>query len=153
MARMYSRKKGHHGSKKPPIKMVPRWVRMKKDDVVELIVKLAKEKNSSAKIGTILRDQYGIPDVKSVIDKNIVEVMRENKVYPEMPEDMLSLLRKAVELHEHMGRNRQDNLSKKGMQNLESKIRRLGKYYSRVGLLEKGWKYDAEKAKLIIQQK
>jgi len=150
---MYSRKKGHHGSKKPPIKMTPRWVRMKKDDVVDLIVKLAKEKNNSAKIGTILRDQYGIPDVKSVVGKNIVEVMRENKVYPDMTEDMLSLLRQAVNLHEHMERNKQDNLSKKGLENLESKIRRLGKYYSRVGLLEKKWKYDAEKAKLIIQQK
>jgi small subunit ribosomal protein S15 len=153
MARMYSRKKGHHGSKKPPIKIVPRWVKMKKKDVEELIVKLAKDKHSSAKIGTILRDQYGIPDVKTVIGKNVVEVMREYKLYPAMPEDMLSLLKQAVELHEHMSRNKGDNLSKKGMQNLESKIRRLGKYYSRVGLLEKDWKYDAEKAKLIIQQK
>jgi len=153
MARMYSRKKGHHGSKKPPIKVVPRWVKMKKADIEELIVKLAKDKNSSARIGTILRDQYGIPCVKTVIGKSIVEVMREKKLYPAMPEDMLSLMKKAVLLHEHMARNKGDNLSKKGLENLESKIRRLGKYYSRVGLMERGWKYDAEKAKLIVQQK
>lgn len=153
MARMYSRKKGHHGSKKPPIKVIPRWVKMKKDEIEVLIVKLAKDKNSSAKIGIILRDQYGIPDVKTVIGKGIVKVMRDNKIYPKMPEDMMNLLKKAVELREHLGRNKGDNLSKKGLENLESKIRRLGKYYSRVGLLEKGWKYDADKAKLIIQQK
>ena len=150
---MYSRKKGHHGSKKPPVKVVPRWVKMKKEDIEALIVKLVSEKNNSAKIGSILRDQYGIPDVKTVMGKSITEIMRDKKLYPRMPEDMMSLLMKAVKLREHLGRNKGDNLSKKGLENLESKIRRLGKYYSRTGLLEKGWKYDAEKAKLIVQQK
>jgi len=150
---MYSRKKGHHGSKKPPVKVVPRWVKMKKEDIEALIVKLVSEKNNSAKIGSILRDQYGIPDVKTVMGKSITEIMRKNKLYPKMPEDVMSLLMKAVKLREHLGRNKGDNLSKKGLENLESKIRRLGKYYSRAGLLEKGWKYDAEKAKLIVQQK
>jgi len=153
MARMYSRKKGHHGSKKPPVKVVPRWVKMKKDDIEALIVKLANEKNGSAKIGSILRDQHGIPNVKVVIGKSITEIMRKNKLYPKMPEDVMSLLMKAVKLREHLGRNKGDNLSKKGLENLESKIRRLGKYYSRTGMLEKGWKYDPEKAKLIVQQK
>jgi small subunit ribosomal protein S15 len=153
VARIYSRKKGKHGSKKPSIKIVPRWVRYKKDDVENLVIKLSKEKQNSASIGAILRDQYGIPDVKVLAGKTVTKMMRENKLYPEMPEDMLSLLKKAVNLRSHLGKHKNDNTSKKGLEHLESKIRRLGKYYTREGILEKGWKYDPEKAKLIVQQK
>lgn len=150
---MYSRKKGKHGSKKPPIKIVPRWVKYKNDDVGKLVIKLAKEKKNSAVIGAILRDQYGIPDVKVLTGKTVTKIMRENKLYSEMPEDMLSLLGKAVHLRSHLEKNKNDTGSKTGLEHLESKIRRLGKYYAREGLIEKGWKYDPEKAKLIVQQK
>jgi small subunit ribosomal protein S15 len=153
MARMYSRKKGRHGSKRPPLKIMPRWVKAKKREVEELVLKLAKERHNTAVIGTILRDQYSIPNVKLVAGKSVSQILRESKMYPEMPEDMLNLLKKAVNLREHLEKNRQDKLSNKGLENLESKIRRLGKYYSREGYIAKGWKYDAEQAKLIIQKK
>ena len=149
---MYSRKKGKHGSKKPPIKTAPRWVRYKKNEVEELVIKLAKERHTSAMIGTILRDQYGIPDVKMVTGKTVSKIMREHKLYPEMPEDLLSLLKKVVNLREHMEKNKADKLSKKGLENLESKIRRLGKFYSREGTLPEEWHYDPTKAKLLIQK-
>ena len=152
MARMYSRKKGKHGSKKPPIKFVPRWVKYKKGEVEELVENFAKERRTSATIGTILRDQYGIPDVKMVTGKTVSRIMRERKLYPEMPEDMMSLLKKVVNLREHLERNKADQLSKKGLLNLESKIRRLGKYYSREGVLPKDWHYEPTKAKLLIQK-
>ena len=149
---MHSRKKGKHGSKKPPIKMSPRWVKYKKTEVEGLVENLAKERKASALIGTILRDQYGIPDVKMVTGKTVSRIMKDRKLYPEMPEDMLSLLKKVVNLREHLERNKADQLSKKGLLNLESKIRRLGKYYSREGMLPKGWRYDPVKAKLLIQK-
>jgi small subunit ribosomal protein S15 len=78
--------------------------------------------------------------------------MREHDAYPSMPEDMLSLLKKAVNLRTHMEKWRQDYHSKKGLQNLESMIRRLGKYYSRTGMLPKNWKYDPNEAKLLVQK-
>jgi small subunit ribosomal protein S15 len=152
MARVYSRKKGKHGSRKPPIKMVPRWVKLKKEDVENIVAQLAKQRYTSATIGIILRDQYGIPDAKIITNKTISKIMRENKLYPEMPEDMLNLLKKAVLLREHLERNKADKHSRKGLENLESKIRRLGKYYSRVGTLPWNWKYSPEEAKLIVQK-
>jgi small subunit ribosomal protein S15 len=152
MARMYSRKKGKHGSKKPPIKIVPKWVKFKKKDVEDLVVKLGKEKYSSALIGTVLRDQYGIPDVKIITGKTITQILRENKLYPEYPEDLLSLFKKAVKLREHLERNKADKHSKKGLENLESKIRRLIKYYTEKGKIPKGFVYDPEKVKLIVQK-
>lgn len=152
MARIYSGKKGRHGSKKPPIKLAPRWVKFKKKEVEDLVLKLAKERHNSAVIGSILRDQYGIPDVKAVTGKTIVKVMKDNKTYPEMPEDLMSLLKKAVNIREHLDRNKADRLSQRGLENLESKIRRLGKYYSKKGILPRNWEYNFEDAKLIVQK-
>lgn len=152
MARVYSGKKGKHGSKKPPVRAAPKWFKMKKEEVEELIIKLAKDRYSSAVIGTILRDQYAVPNVKIITKKSVAQIMKENKLYPDLPEDMLNLLRKAVILREHLVRQKSDYHSKKGLQNLEAKIRRLGKYYSRTGTMPKDWKYDPEKAKLIVQK-
>lgn len=153
MARMYSRKKGKHGSKKPPVKLAARWIKYKKADVEKLVIELAKKRHSSAEIGIILRDQYGIPDVTLITGKKISNIMRESKNYPSMPEDLLNLLRKAIVLREHLEKNKSDKLSKKGLENLESKIRRLSKYYSRKGYIEEDWRYDPEEAKLIVQKK
>ncbi|MEM5853152.1 MAG: 30S ribosomal protein S15 [candidate division WOR-3 bacterium] len=152
MARMYSGKKGKSGSHKPPVKVVPRWVKMKKEDVEKLIEKLAQQRFSSAEIGMILRDQYGIPDVKAITGKSISEIMKEKNVYPEIPEDLLNLLRRAVNLRAHLEKNKADKHSLRGLQNLESKIKRLGKYYVRKGILPKDWEYSPERAKLIVKK-
>lgn len=152
MARVYSGRKGKHGSKKPPVKMKPKWVKQKKQEVEKLVIKLAKERNSSAMVGTILRDKYGIPNIKVITDKSIVQIMKENQIYPELPEDLMNLLKKAVNLHGHLGRSKADKHSKKGLQNLESKIRRLAKYYIRKKLIPAGWRYSVEEAKLIVQK-
>jgi len=152
MARVYSRKKGKSGSKKPPVKIVPKWIKQKKEDIVKLVIKLAKERKTSATIGSILRDQYGIPDVKTITGKTITQIMREGKLYPEITEDLMTLFRKAVSLRGHLSQNRSDLHSKKGLENLESKIRRLIKYYSRESKLPKDFRYDIEKVKLLIQK-
>ncbi|MEM5766256.1 MAG: 30S ribosomal protein S15 [Candidatus Aenigmatarchaeota archaeon] len=152
MARIYSRKKGKSGSHKPPIKIIPKWVKLKKEEIENLIEKLARQRFTSAQIGTILRDQYGIPDVETIVGKSISKIMRERGVYPEIPEDLMSLLRKAVNLRAHLEKNKADKHSLRGLQNLESKIKRLGKYYSKKGILPKDWEYSPEKAKLIIQK-
>jgi small subunit ribosomal protein S15 len=152
MARMYSGKKVKAGSHKPPVKIVPRWVKLKKDEIENLVEKLARQNLTSAQIGTILRDQYGIPDVKAITGKSISKIMREKKVYPEMPEDLMNLLKKAVNLRSHLEKNKADKHSLRGLENLESKIKRLGKYYSRKGILPPNWEYSPEKAKLIVQE-
>jgi len=152
MARMYSGKRGKHGSKKPPVRLYPKWTKMKKEDVEKLIVELAKKGYQSSMIGMILRDQYGIPDVKTFLGKKITQVMKEHGVYPEIPEDLMNLMRKAVNLREHLEKHRKDKHSRRGLENLESKIRRLVKYYIREGVLPKDWTYTPEKAKLLVQK-
>jgi len=152
MARIYSGKKGRSGSHKPPFKAVPKWLEYKKDDIEKLITGLAKQKYTSAMIGTILRDSYGIPNSTVVINKPISKIMRKNNLYPEFPEDLMFLLRKAVELRKHMLANKKDKHSQRGLKNLESKIRRLSKYYVRTGKLPITWKYDPEQSRLIVEK-
>lgn len=152
MARIYSGKGGRSGSHKPPFKTVPKWVKYKKEDVEKLVQDLSKQKYHSAKIGTVLRDTYGIPSVRTITKKPVSTIMKENGNYPELPEDLMFLLRKAVNLRQHLTLSKKDKHSRHGLENLESKIRRLSKYYVRTGRLPKKWRYDPQQAKLIIQK-
>jgi small subunit ribosomal protein S15 len=153
MARMHSKKRGKSGSKRPSIKTIPKWVRYKKAEIEEIVVKLAKEGNSTSKIGLMLRDQFGIPSVKLLTGKTISQIMKNEKIYPKLPEDLFNLLKQTVNLRNHMEKNKADYTSKRGLELLESKIRRLGKYYVRNKILPLDWKYDPEKVKLLVQQK
>ena len=126
------------------------WVTYEAEEVEKLVQKLAKEGLTNAMIGLKLRDQYGVPDVRAFnlrVAKSALKVRKDHVV----PDDMYSLIKKAVNLHKHMDGNRGDTNSKHGLELLESKIRRLGKYYSRKGVLQKGWKYSIEDAKLIAK--
>ncbi len=152
MARIYSGKKGKSASHRPPYKSVPKWLKHKKEDVETLVVDLAKQKHTSAMIGTILRDSHGIPDATVITKKPIAQIMRDNKLYPELPEDLMFLLRKSVQLRKHMLSSKKDKHSQRGLENLESKIRRLSKYYVRTGKLPKTWRYNPEQARLIVEK-
>ncbi|MBC7119946.1 MAG: 30S ribosomal protein S15, partial [Methanobacteriaceae archaeon] len=69
----------------------------------------------------------------------------------EYPEDLINLMKKAVNIREHLKEHPKDLHSRRGLQLVESKIRRLVKYYVRKGVLPEGWKYDPEKAALIVK--
>ena len=150
MARMYSRKKGKSGSKKP-VQKVAKWIDYKPNEVEDLVIKYAKQGLQSAQIGVILRDLYGIPSVKLATKKTITQIMKEHEIYPKLPEDLFNLLKRVVELRVHLEKNKRDYQSYRGLELTESKIRRLAKYYIRKGKLPKDWKYDPEKAKLMIR--
>lgn len=152
MARVYSGKKGKSASHRPPFKSVPKWLKYKKEDIEKIIIDLARKNYTSAMIGTVLRDTYGIPDSTIITHKPITQIMRENNIYPEFPEDLMFLLRKSVSLRKHMSSNKKDKHSRRGLENLGSKIRRLSKYYVRSGKLPKTWSYDPEQAKLIVEK-
>jgi len=150
MARMYSRKRGKSGSHRPS-QLKASWVSYKPEEIEQIIVKLAKAGKSQAGIGIMLRDQYGVPSVKAVNGKKILEIMKEHKLGPDMPDDMLNLMKRAVKLREHLAMNKHDRYSKRGMELIESKIRRLAKYYKSRNILPEKWRYDPEKAKLLVK--
>ena len=148
---MYSRKHGKSGSKRPLRDKTPKWVRYNKKEVEKLVLKLAKEEHSSAEIGLILRDQYGVPNIREITGKKVMQMLKENDFTSEYPEDLMNLMRKALKVKEHLSSHKHDPFAIRGLELTESKIRRLGKYYKKKKMLSEDWKYRPEKLKLIVK--
>ncbi|MFH1376941.1 MAG: 30S ribosomal protein S15 [Candidatus Woesearchaeota archaeon] len=149
MARMHSRKKGKSGSERYEMVKKKAWVRYGVKEIESLIVKLGKAGKRASEIGLILRDSYGIPDVKIVTNERITKMLEKNKIEHELPEDLSNLIKRQIQVDKHLNDNHKDVVAKRGLMLTESKINRLVKYYKSNGKLSKDWKYDAEKAKLL----
>lgn len=139
MARMHARKRGKSGSTRPISKRPPAWLRITPEEVEGLIVKYAKEGYSPSMIGVLLRDQHGVPLVKAILGKTIKQVLKENGLYPELPEDLANLVARARRMYTHLQRHRSDRYNIHRLQLVESKIRRLAKYYKERGEIPKDW--------------
>ena len=151
MARMYSRRKGKAGSKKPVRKTKQTWMRYSTKEIELLVGKLSKQGKSSAQIGIELRDTYGIPSVKTSTNKKIAKIMKENGTPLDIPEDLMALIKRSIMLKKHFENNKQDKTANRGIELTESKIRRLVKYYKSTKKLSQDWKYDPSKIKLMIE--
>ena len=150
MARMYSRKKGKSGSKRPYGKSYT-WMTYKPKEIELLVIKLAKEGKAASQIGLMLRDIYGIPDVKSITKKTVSEILEKKDLLPKLPENLTALLKRVIALQKHMESNKKDTTAKRGLQLTESKIRRLVKYYKKSGRLPETWNYDPRRVNLLIE--
>lgn len=131
-------------------KAVPSWVQLGSKEVEMLISKLYKEGKMASQIGLVLRDSYGIPDVKLLTKKSITKILDEKGLKSELPEDLLSLVRTAATLVKHMEKNRQDKTALRGIQLAESKIGKITKYYKRTGKVPETWKYRREEAGMYL---
>ncbi|HHT19780.1 MAG: 30S ribosomal protein S15 [Euryarchaeota archaeon] len=129
----------------------PGWVEYSTEEIEEIILKLRKEGKSSSVIGVILRDQYGIPDVKSVTGMKITHILEKHGQTEEYPEDLMNLIRKAVNIREHLKENPKDLHTRRGLQLVESRIRRLVRYYTNEKVLPEGWKYEPKQAALLVK--
>lgn len=150
MARKYSGAKGKSGSKKPS-KRIPSWMRYKEKEIEKLIIKLAKAGESPSKIGMDLRDTYGIHSVKAGTKKRISRILKENELQKEIPEDLMALIKRLIAVKKHLEKHKQDKTAKRGLLITDSKIRRLIKYYKRMGRLPPDWKFEAEKVKMYAE--
>jgi len=150
VARIHSRKRGKSRSKPPVRTSPPYWLAYSADEIEEIILRLRKEGLSKSQIGLILRDQYGVPNVRLVTGKKLSKILQDNGVQEDFPEDFLQLMRKAVNLRDHLAKNKRDVGAKKGLTLIEAKIRRLQIYYWKSGVLPKDWRYDPERAALLV---
>ncbi len=151
MARLHSKKHGKSGSKKPAQKVAPEWVEYPAHEIEEMVLKFYKEGTSPTAIGMHLRDNYGIPSVRNITKKTVVQIIKAANLKIEYPDDMMSLIKRAVRMRRHMAENKQDKHNKVKLTHVESKIGRLAKYYTGNGTLPAGWKYDPEKAALLVK--
>lgn len=115
------------------------------------MAKLAKEGASMSKIGVILRDQYAVPSVELATGKGVKQILGAKGLRPELPEDLKNIIRMAVALYSHCDRNSMDFKSKRSLEVIEAKINKLVKYYKRVGVLAPDWRYDRERAALLVR--
>ncbi|HLC86440.1 MAG TPA: 30S ribosomal protein S15 [Candidatus Nanoarchaeia archaeon] len=148
MARMYSGKRGKAGSKKPDTNIAKPWITYTSEEVEQLVVKLSKQGKGSAVIGLVLRDQYGIPDIKAVAKKKISKILKDHKLSHEIPEQLMFLIKKEIKLTKHLVKNKKDMPTRRGLLLTNSKIRNLVRYYQRTKVLPVGWAYDKEQIKV-----
>jgi len=141
--------KGKSHPTRPVGKRTPIWCRYTPEEVEAIIIKLAKEGNNPSKIGTILRDQHGIPLTKPISGKTITRIVKDAGLAPSIPEDLNNLLRKATRLYAHLEKNKKDAYNKRSLQLIEAKIHKLSKHYKREGTLPLDWKYEAKIASLV----
>ena len=152
MARMYARRKGKSSSVRPYRKQAPAWSNTDAKAITKVILDLRKEGASSSKIGLVLRDRYGVPYVKLALGKRIGDVLKENKVASEIPEDLRDLMIKALGLRKHLDDNKKDLHNKRQLNLMESKIRRLVKYYRGTKKLPKEFIYKPETTEILLSR-
>lgn len=150
MAKMHSRKRGRAGSKRPAKKVVPSWIRYKPNEIEHLVIKIGKEGKAPSQIGIMLRDVYGVPDIKVITKKSISMILEEKKLLSKIPEDLMALIRKSLMIRKHLEENAHDNSAVRGLILTDSKIGRLAKYYKKTGKIAQDWKYEPDKVNLYV---
>ncbi|GFN41788.1 MAG: 30S ribosomal protein S15 [Nitrososphaerota archaeon] len=148
MGRMHTHRRGKSHSIRPVIMRSPSWISQDSKQIEELVVKYAKDGLTSSQIGIKLRDQHAIPLVKSVTKKTVMQILEENKLKPEIPEDLDNIVKKAVGLQKHLKSNKKDFRNVRSLELIEAKVHRLTVYYKKTGQLAKNWKYKSVVAQL-----
>lgn len=144
MSRMHNQGRGSSGSDKPVNKKNPRWVDYSEDEIVDLVVKLRKDGKDPSEIGMVLRDQYGVPSVKQITDMKVTEILEEEGLKPDLPEDLANLVEKEENLQEHIEENQKDEEAIRQMELTEAKIRKIASYHRDEGNIPQDWKYERE---------
>ncbi|WP_129115076.1 30S ribosomal protein S15 [Halegenticoccus tardaugens] len=154
MARMHTRRRGQSGSDRPAADEPPEWSDVDAEEIESRVVELAEQGHDPSVIGLKLRDEgvkgTPIPNVKLATGKKVTEILEDNDAEPELPEDLRKLMERALRLRDHAERNPQDNQNRRALQNTESKIRRLVKYY-RGDRLEADFTYRYDEARELLE--
>jgi small subunit ribosomal protein S15 len=148
MGRMHTHRHGKSHSIRPTTLRVPSWVTLSSKEIEELVVKYTKEGLTPSQIGNKLRDQHAIPLIKPITKKSIGEILEENDLKAEMPEDLENIVKRAVGLQKHLKVNKGDNRNVRSLELIEAKVHRLSVYYKRIERIPKTWKYKSVVAQL-----
>lgn len=150
MGRMHAPGKGISKSARPYKRTPASWVKSTAADVDEHVCRLSKKGLTPSQIGVLLRDQHGVPSVKSITGQKIVRILKSHGLAPDIPEDLYMLIKKAVQVRKHLERNRKDKDSKFRLILIESRIHRLARYYRTTSKLPANWKYESATASTMV---
>ena len=148
MGRMHTHRHGKSHSIRPATVRAPSWITLGPKEVEALIVKYSKDGLTPSQIGIKLRDQHSIPLVKPIMKKSMGQILEENELRADMPEDLGNIVNKAVGLQKHLKENKGDNRNVRSLELIEAKVHRLSVYYKRIERIPKTWKYKSVVAQL-----
>ncbi len=148
MGRLHTHRHGKSHTIRPATLRAPSWITQSPKEIEELVVKYSKDGLTPSQIGLKLRDQHSIPLVKPITKKSVGEILKENNIQAEMPEDLDNIVRKAVGLQKHLKTNKGDNRNVRSLELIEAKVHRLSVYYKRIDRIPKNWKYKSVVAQL-----
>jgi len=151
MARLHAHRRGKSGSTRPFLKTKPEWVPIEESEIEETVVRLHQEGLSTAQIGVRLRDGFGVPSVKLVTGRSITDIVKSKGAKFAIPEDLASLIKRAASLQVHLKEHAHDLSNKRGLQLIESRIRRLYGYYKERGILPADWDFSLKMAELQVK--
>merc|ERR1711935_142974 len=70
---------GISGSALPFRRKAPAWTTMSPTNITDLIVRNAKKGLTPSQIGVLMRDAYGIPQVRFLTGKKILRILNKNR--------------------------------------------------------------------------
>jgi small subunit ribosomal protein S15 len=101
----------------------PTWLKYTKQEVEKIILKLTDQNLTAEKIGLVLRDQYGIPDVK-LFDLKIKQVMKDKFEEPTNK----NLNKKLPKIIQHYKKNKQDKKAERSLIITKAKLKKREDY-------------------------
>jgi len=148
MGRLHTHNHGKAHSIRPIESKFSSWVKQDPKEIEELVIKYSKDGYTPSQIGIKLRDQHAIPLVKPIINKTISDILDQNDLKSEIPEDLNNIVIKAVGLQKHLKSNKNDRRNIRSLELIEAKVHRLSMYYKKIGRIPKNWKYKSVIAQL-----
>jgi len=106
----------------------PTWLKYTKTEVEKIILKLADQDLTAEKIGLVLRDQYGIPDVK-IFNIKIKQVMKDKFQEP----TNINLDKKLQGIIQHYKKNKQDKRAERSLIITKAKLKKRTDYNKKKG--------------------
>ncbi|MES1915802.1 MAG: 40S ribosomal protein S13-2 [Cercozoa sp. M6MM] len=149
MGRLHGPGKGKSRSSRPYVKSQA-WVKTPAKDIVTEIVKLAKRGRTPSQIGVVLRDTMGVPDVAAITGSKILRILKQQGLAPQLPEDLYHLIKKAVNIRNHLSKNRGDKDAKFRLILVEARLQRLIRYYRSSKQLSPSFKYESSTAGQLV---
>jgi small subunit ribosomal protein S15 len=148
MGRLHTHNHGKAHSIRPIESKFSSWVKQDTKEIEDLVIKYTKDGLTPSQIGIKLRDQHAIPLVKPIINKTISDILEQNDLKSEIPEDLNNIVTKAVGLQKHLKSNKNDRRNIRSLELIEAKVHRLSMYYKKIGRIPENWKYKAVIAQL-----
>jgi len=139
---MHSDGRGSSGSNNPATDKNPEWLEYNEGEVIELVKKLKRDGQDPAQIGLNLRDQYGIPSVKQLTDKTITEILEQEGMALDIPEDLQNLVNRVENIQDHLDENPEDQQARRRLELTEAKVRHIADYHKKEENISQDWEYE-----------